>query len=41
LCHARGEARYESHHPRPEFEIHVAGIQGLAGRRLVVRGHGV
>jgi hypothetical protein len=37
---AHGGARYESHTDWREFEIHVAGIKKLAGKRLVVRAHG-
>jgi len=37
---ARGGARYESHSGSREFEIHIAGIQKLAGKRVVVRAHG-
>ena len=37
---AHGGARYESHTDGREFEIHVGGIQKLAGERLVVRVHG-
>ena len=37
---AHGGTRYESHTDWREFEIHVAGIQNLAGKRLVVRAHG-
>ncbi|MGZ4493700.1 MAG: hypothetical protein ACXVWU_03270 [Nocardioides sp.] len=38
--HARGHAEYESDSHGREFEISVAGVRALAGRRLIVRVHG-
>jgi hypothetical protein len=37
---ARGHAEYESESSHREFEISIAGVRALAGRRLTVRVHG-
>ena len=37
---ARGHADYESGHEGREFDISIAGVRALAGRRLTVRVHG-
>ncbi|HET8604399.1 MAG TPA: hypothetical protein VFM09_10750 [Marmoricola sp.] len=37
---ARGSASYEADHEGTEFELHLAGIGKLAGKRVTVRVHG-
>ena len=37
---ARGHAEYESDHGDREFEISIAGVRALAGKRVTVRVHG-
>lgn len=38
--HARGHAEYEAENGHREFEISIAGVRALHGRRVIVRVHG-
>jgi hypothetical protein len=37
---ARGEAEYDAERGRREFDMSIAGVRSLAGKRLTVRVHG-